>query len=452
MEFGDGTRGWVSISAAPILDDLDRLVRGDDDARGRHRSAPPRARSPVSRRGDRPAGQSLDPDDLLQQLAELAVPRLADWCTFTARRRRHPARRHGPLRALGRGRGSSSAASRWTSTPSGCRGGHPLGQSQLTPVLTREMLAATAPDDEFVHVIADELELHSVLTVPLRARGETFGALTSGGAGRPRYTERDVAFAEDFATRAALAVDNARLYTPAVSDRRHAPAQPAAGEAPGDRGIAVATRYRAAGPHNRSAATSSTCGRSRRGPSGSRSATCAARAPAAALTALARHTIRTASIALPGHAAGAGARQLNDGILNRSARGNFCTAAHALFERRPTGPRSSIAAGGHPRPFLVRADGSIAHPGESGTLLGAFAEIETHEYPVRCKRRHARVSGRTASPSGAIRPSTSATSGSRRSSSHSPTSVDGSPSHPRGGARLLGGRAQDDIALVILRA
>src|SRR5436305_6604746 len=57
------------------------------------------------------------------------------------------------------------------------------------------------------------LGLTSYICVPLVARGRSLGALTLATAESGRlYTTDDVAFAEDIASRAALAVDNARSY------------------------------------------------------------------------------------------------------------------------------------------------------------------------------------------------------------------------------------------------
>ena len=59
-----------------------------------------------------------------------------------------------------------------------------------------------------------EFNAHSMLTVPLTARGTTFGVFTFARAERrDAFNEEDVAFALDIAQRAALAVDNARMYT-----------------------------------------------------------------------------------------------------------------------------------------------------------------------------------------------------------------------------------------------
>ena len=58
------------------------------------------------------------------------------------------------------------------------------------------------------------LGAHSLITVPLTARGVTFGLITFVRAERPEaYDRDDLAFAVEIARHAALAVDNARLYT-----------------------------------------------------------------------------------------------------------------------------------------------------------------------------------------------------------------------------------------------
>jgi signal transduction histidine kinase len=74
------------------------------------------------------------------------------------------------------------------------------------------MLEATARDAEHLALLR-ALQLRSAIIAPLIARGRTLGALTllAAESGR-RYDARDLRVAEDLAARAALAVDNARLY------------------------------------------------------------------------------------------------------------------------------------------------------------------------------------------------------------------------------------------------
>jgi len=57
----------------------------------------------------------------------------------------------------------------------------------------------------------EELDVRSILCVPLRARGRILGVLTTISKSRP-YTREDLLFLEDIALRASTAIDNARLH------------------------------------------------------------------------------------------------------------------------------------------------------------------------------------------------------------------------------------------------
>jgi PAS domain S-box-containing protein len=86
------------------------------------------------------------------------------------------------------------------------------GSSEFYPEITAEMLEAVARDEEHLALLR-ELGFTSVIIVPMVARGRTLGAISLVSAeSRRRYGETDLGLAEDLAQRAALAVDNARLY------------------------------------------------------------------------------------------------------------------------------------------------------------------------------------------------------------------------------------------------
>jgi light-regulated signal transduction histidine kinase (bacteriophytochrome) len=77
------------------------------------------------------------------------------------------------------------------------------------------MLIALAQDAEHFKIL-QELGLASAMVVPLVARGRTLGAITLASENPARrYTESDLNFAEELARRAALGIDNARLYSDA---------------------------------------------------------------------------------------------------------------------------------------------------------------------------------------------------------------------------------------------
>jgi serine phosphatase RsbU (regulator of sigma subunit)/PAS domain-containing protein len=355
VEFGDGDRGWVSISSRPILGEAGETVGAVTtlvDVTARRRSE---TEARFLADATDVLSASLDPDDTLRRLAELAVPALADRCAVYMR----DGDRIRTVAVADRTPGAIEAA------------------------------ADDAVDRAATAIASGTSHLHAIgsthaMAVPLRARGETLGALVLvSHRGSRRYTETDLSFAVDFATHAALAVDNARLFREQseIADTLQRSLLPF--RMPAVDGFEIATRYRPAGPRNQvggdfydlweispdlfGLAIGDVCGKGAR---------------AAALTALARHTTRTASLALADHGPAAVLEMLNLAILKRSSPGNFCTAAHALIERTSAGAEVVIAVGGHPRPMVIRADGSVDHPGQGGTLLGAFAEIETHEYPI----------------------------------------------------------------------
>ena len=87
------------------------------------------------------------------------------------------------------------------------------GVSELLPDISDELLVAAAQDQEHLRLLR-ELDLRSALIVPLTTRGEVLGVMTwVSGSDRRRYTEADLEFAEDLASRAAVAIDNSQLYS-----------------------------------------------------------------------------------------------------------------------------------------------------------------------------------------------------------------------------------------------
>ncbi len=73
-------------------------------------------------------------------------------------------------------------------------------------------MIAAVTDPELLEVI-QQLDPHSTMVVPLTARGRTLGVMTFAWAeSAHHYTRADLDLAEELARRAALALDNARLY------------------------------------------------------------------------------------------------------------------------------------------------------------------------------------------------------------------------------------------------
>ncbi len=159
---------------------------------------------------------SLDYRETLRQVASLAVPTHADWCSVQLID-------DGVLRTLAVAHVDPAKVAlakeletRWPpdlDRPGGVTDVVRSGTSLLVEEVTDDMLVASARDDEHLR-IARELGLRSAMSVPLIARERVLGVLTfvAAESGR-RYTSEDIVFAEDLARRAGLAIDNADLYS-----------------------------------------------------------------------------------------------------------------------------------------------------------------------------------------------------------------------------------------------
>jgi excisionase family DNA binding protein len=88
------------------------------------------------------------------------------------------------------------------------------GQAQLFPVLSAETLRAQIKPEHAPYL--DQYGIDSLMIAPLRAHGQILGTLGAlrDTPGQP-YTEDDLAMLQELADRAALALDNARLYAAA---------------------------------------------------------------------------------------------------------------------------------------------------------------------------------------------------------------------------------------------
>lgn len=164
---------------------------------------------------------SLDYTTSFQKLARMVIPSLADYCLIDE------AEPDGGLRRIARAHVDSEKEKiLYTDTyhppvsEEEDLSRHPVlrvirtGIPLLVTDFTREMVGVIAHDDDHRSRLA-VLDLRSYIIAPLAARGRVLGAITLAAAGESgrRYRAPDVALAEEVARRAALAIDNARLYT-----------------------------------------------------------------------------------------------------------------------------------------------------------------------------------------------------------------------------------------------
>jgi PAS domain S-box-containing protein len=213
----DRSQFWGSVVLNPMRDQDGRLRGFSNVARDlTERKSVEKAQTLLAEAGEVLTG-SLDFDRTLQEVAQLIVNSMADWCTVAVLspsglavaafshvdRAREPQYRE-LLRVLP---GSEQKLARGI--------GHVVrtGQPDLCPdtleaAWVRAALGVDTPERLM------ELGARSYMCVPLKARGDTFGAVTfvSVTPGR-NYGRADLALAEELVRRAGLALDNARLFS-----------------------------------------------------------------------------------------------------------------------------------------------------------------------------------------------------------------------------------------------
>lgn len=210
----DGVFRWFLSRAAPLRDSAGRIVRWfgtsvdiDDQKRAEE------AQSFLARASETFAS-SLDYEQTLRKVAELAVPHVADWCSVELiaddpsepvsvglahvdpqkvslvreLRRRYPTDPEAPVgKVLGTGR------------------------SAVYEEVTDALLQAVAKDAEHLDLLRS-LCIRSAMLVPIKNGGSTLGAISFAAAeSERRYGPTDLALAEELARRAAIAIENARV-------------------------------------------------------------------------------------------------------------------------------------------------------------------------------------------------------------------------------------------------
>ncbi|MCP3143425.1 ATP-binding protein [Pyxidicoccus xibeiensis] len=217
MRRADGQHRWFLVRALPMRDEQGRLLKWFGTATDVDDTRRASEASRFLAEASALLGNSLDTDTTLRQLARLAVPTLADWCAVDVldgegRFRRLAVAHSDPEKE----QYVRDFVSRHPLRPEGRRGiAHVLrtGESDWMGHIPEEALVESTWGDMERPRLARELGVCAYITVALVARGRVLGALSLAQAESGRhFTEADVRLAEDLARRAALAVENARLY------------------------------------------------------------------------------------------------------------------------------------------------------------------------------------------------------------------------------------------------
>jgi signal transduction histidine kinase len=161
-------------------------------------------------------GNSLDYTTTLTTIAELAVPQLGDWCGVYLLNKQGTVEQlavahHDPAKtAL-----VHELLHRYPPTPERAHGLMRVlqtGQPVLAPQMDASLLETIAQDAEHLRLLR-ELDVTSYLLVPLRVGERTFGVLSFGrGNAQQPFGPEHLPLTQELAHRAAIAVENARLY------------------------------------------------------------------------------------------------------------------------------------------------------------------------------------------------------------------------------------------------
>lgn len=313
---------------------------------------------------------SLDYERTLQEVANLAVPELADWCGVDM-----PGP-HGEIHPVAiahmdpdKVRIGQELRAAYPVDPAGATGLPAVmrgGPSYLAQRVSDDELAAYATDERHLELLRS-VGFRAVMVVPISAHGETLGALTFVSAeSRRTFGEDDLALAEELGRRAGMAVANARAYTEREQIARTLQASLRPPELPEIEGWDIACLHEPAGEANEvggdffevfpvaggwMAVIGDVEGKG---------------AAAASVTAVARHTIHAVA-QLTGDALTA-VRQLDRRLRSGPERE---TCSVALVQLR--GAVAYAIAAGHPPPLHVSSAG-VAEVPAVGPLPGALPE------------------------------------------------------------------------------
>lgn len=207
--------------------------------------------------------------------------------------------------------------------------------------------------------------------------GRNLGLLQLSDRYEGDFTEEDESILVQLAQIASIAIESTRLSEERLRVARTLQRSLLPPGLPRVPGLDIAARYHAAGEANEVGGDFYDVFEVEGGWFVAVGDVCGKGADAAALTALARHTLR--ALVRERHPPSAMLRAVNDAILRQRSDGRFLTAAFALLEPNDAGFDMTLASAGHPPALVVRAGGAHELAGAPGTPLGLFDDPEVED-------------------------------------------------------------------------
>jgi hypothetical protein len=219
------------------------------------------------------------------------------------------------------------------------------------------------------------------MTAQLTGRGSELGMLEVVDLHERAFSERDETILTQLAQLASVAISNAQLYERERTIAQTLQRSLRPGGVPEVPGLSAAVRFRPAGEGVELGGDFYDLYEAGGGAWAALIGDVQGKGPdAAAVTALARHTLR----------AGARYERSPSGVLallhkalrEQRTDGRFCTVAHAHLRLGDGRMHVDLACGGHPLPLVIHPDGLVEPVGRLGTLLGTDIEPQLYDVTV----------------------------------------------------------------------
>jgi|GEM_PF-3152558 len=210
---------WVSVNAVPIFDEGKKkpyqVYSTFSDITSQKRIE---KNLHFLARASKLLSSSLDYEKVLESVAQIAVPEVADWCSVylldpeTQKIRQVALVHENPKKV----KWAKLLQQKYPPDPNDTTGIYPVIRTATTTIIkevTDEIIFHTVRDPEQVRIL-EELGLRSIITVPIIDNDKAIGAISliSSFESRRKYSDADVAMAEELASRASLAIKNAILF------------------------------------------------------------------------------------------------------------------------------------------------------------------------------------------------------------------------------------------------
>ncbi len=228
----DGSWRWMEATATNLLHDpgIGAIVSNFHDITERKRVE---ERQRLLNEASEKLASSLNHRLTLQEIAQMIVPTLADYCRIAILDERQQikdiAAHHIEPEKIALVRELYEQYKDRASSTHGIQKLLQTEKAELISIVTPEMLAPIGQENADVLAIVHALGLQSYMGTPLIARNRVIGAITFSSVQPHRhYTQEDLLFAHELARRIALTLDNARLYQQAqeeIAERKQLEAQ-----------------------------------------------------------------------------------------------------------------------------------------------------------------------------------------------------------------------------------